>query len=63
MEFCSLGGESGHAIDNCLGKMVAVDAVDDRHVEWRRGGPLFLKAVHVEVGVVGSPVSQPGGST
>jgi hypothetical protein len=50
---------ASHAVDRGGGKMEAIQPVQYRHVERRRGRALFLIAVHVEIAVVGALVRQP----
>src|SRR3954454_18042213 len=60
-----LPGPAGRAleavdpVDDVHGEVEAVDLVEDRHVEGRRGGALLLVATDVEVAVVGPLVGEP----
>ena len=48
-----------HAVDHVDRQMEAVELVQHRHVERRRGRAFFLVAAHVHVVVIGAPVGQP----
>src|SRR5882724_11371452 len=52
------GAELRHAIDDILYKMEAVEIIQDHHVKGGGGGPFFLVAAHMQVGMVGATVSQ-----
>src|SRR5262249_62276334 len=53
-----------HTVDRGGGEVKPVELIEHAHVEWRRGGALFLVAAHVKVPValaaIGQPVNKPG---
>ena len=50
--------QPGHAVDHVAGQMEAVEIVQHRHVERRGRGAFLFISPHVQIVVIGAPISE-----